>query len=64
MMGDNRDDLEDLRFMDGPVGYVPVENVVGPAEMIFFSIDLQHPFYEFWEWPLEIRWGRMFNAIS
>jgi len=64
MMGDNRDDSEDSRFMDGPVGFVPIENVVGPADMIFFSIDLQYPFYEFWEWPFEIRWNRMFHAIS
>jgi len=64
MMGDNRDDSEDSRFMDGPVGYVPIENVVGPADLIFFSIDLQYPFYEFWEWPLEIRWGRMLHGIT
>jgi signal peptidase I len=64
MMGDNRDDSEDSRFMDGPVGYVPVENLIGPADMIFFSINLQYPFYEFWEWPFEIRWGRMFHAIT
>ena len=31
MMGDNRDDSEDSRFMDGPVGYVPVENVRRPG---------------------------------
>jgi signal peptidase I len=63
MMGDNRDDSEDSRFMDGPVGYVPIENVVGPADMIFFSIDLRHPFFEFWYWPTEIRWDRLFKII-
>jgi signal peptidase I len=64
MMGDNRDDSEDSRFLDGPVGYVPVENLIGPASLIFFSIDLQHPFWEVWYWPFEIRWGRMFKSIS
>ncbi len=64
MMGDNRDDSEDSRFMDGPVGYVPDENVIGPAELIFFSIDLRYPFYEFWEWPFEIRWDRMFHDVT
>jgi len=64
MMGDNRDDSEDSRFMDGPVGFVPSENVIGPAELIFFSIDLQHPFYQFWEWPFEIRWTRMFHPVT
>jgi signal peptidase I len=64
MLGDNRDDSEDSRFMDGPVGYVPIENLIGPADMIFFSINLQYPFYEFWEWPFEIRWDRMFHTIT
>jgi signal peptidase I len=64
MMGDNRDDSEDSRFLDGPVGYVPVENVIGPARLIFFSIDLQHPFWEIWYWPFEIRWSRIFKTIS
>ena len=63
MMGDNRDNSEDSRFLNGPVGYVPVENVIGPAVRIFFSIDLKYPFWEVWEWPFEIRWGRMFHAI-
>jgi signal peptidase I len=64
MMGDNRDNSEDSRFIDGPVGYVPVENIVGPARLIFFSIDMRHPFWEVWYWPFEIRWGRMFKSIS
>ena len=37
-MGDNRDNSADSRFMDG-VGFVPVENLVGRAEILFFSID-------------------------
>ncbi|MBB5372622.1 signal peptidase I [Acidocella aromatica] len=64
LMGDNRDDSEDSRFLDGPVGYVPIENVIGPASLIFFSIDLKHPFWQFWYWPVEIRWGRMLHSIT
>ena len=64
VMGDNRDNSEDSRFMDGPVGFLPLENVVGPADMIFFSINWRSPVYEFWEWPSEIRWGRIFRRIS
>ena len=63
MMGDNRDNSEDSRFLDGPVGYVPIENVVGPADLIFFSINLTHPLWEVWAWPFEIRWDRMFHTI-
>jgi signal peptidase I len=64
MMGDNRDNSEDSRFLDGPVGYVPIENVVGPADLIFFSIDIQQPFWEVWYWPFEIRWGRLFHGVD
>ena len=60
-MGDNRDNSDDSR-MDG-VGFVPVENLVGKAEFIFFSIDARYPWYEFWEWPVEIRWGRLMTGI-
>jgi len=64
MMGDNRDDSEDSRFPNGPVGFVPMENVLGPASMIFFSIDLEQPIWAVWDWPFEIRWGRMFKLIT
>ena len=41
MMGDNRDNSTDSRVApeQGGVGYVPFENFVGRAEIIFFSID-------------------------
>jgi signal peptidase I len=38
MLGDNRDNSVDSRILD-QVGYVPLENIVGRAEVIFFSID-------------------------
>jgi signal peptidase I len=48
--------------MDG-VGFVPVENLVGRAEIIFFSIDASDPWWEFWEWPFEIRWSRLLKPV-
>lgn len=36
MMGDNRDNSQDSRFLDY-VGYVPFENFIGRAEVIAFS---------------------------
>ncbi len=53
----------DSRVLDD-VGYVPIENVLGPATIIFFSIDLQYPWYEIWEWPFEIRWNRLLHRVS
>ena len=61
-MGDNRDNSADSRFMNG-VGFVPVENLVGRAEIMFFSIDAEYPWWEVWEWPFEIRWDRLLMLI-
>ena len=64
-MGDNRDNSVDSRFMTGyGVGFVPVENLVGRAEFIFFSIDARAPWWEIWEWPFEIRWSRLLRGIG
>jgi signal peptidase I len=63
MMGDNRDNSLDSRVLDD-VGYVPIENALGPATIVFFSIDLQDPWYAFWDWPFEIRWDRILQRIS
>ncbi len=62
-MGDNRDNSLDSR-VQSDVGFVPLENLVGRAEVIWFSVDSTAPFWEFWEWPMEIRWSRLFTAIS
>jgi len=61
-MGDNRDNSADSRFMD-QVGFVPVENLVGRAEILFFSFNAEYPWWQFWEWPFEIRWSRLFKPI-
>ena len=63
-MGDNRDNSADSRFMDGSgVGFVPIENLVGRAEFLFFSINADAPWWEVWEWPFEIRWSRLLSPI-
>jgi signal peptidase I len=63
MMGDNRDNSLDSRVLDD-VGYVPIENALGPAKIIFFSIDLEDPWWAFWDWPFEIRWDRLLHHIT
>jgi signal peptidase I len=63
-MGDNRDNSTDSRFFGGRgVGYVPRENLIGRAEVIFFSIDDTATLFRPWEWPIEIRWSRFFDLI-
>jgi signal peptidase I len=61
-MGDNRDNSLDSR-VQGAVGFVPADNLVGRAEILFFSTDGSAAWYEFWKWPLATRFGRLFNAI-
>ncbi len=61
-MGDNRDNSQDSRFMNA-VGFVPVDNLVGRAEILFFSIDAAYPWWEFWQWPFEIRWSRLLKFV-
>lgn len=60
MMGDNRDNSSDSRLS---VGYVPVENFVGRADVLFFSISGDATITRIWEWPFKIRWTRFFNLI-
>jgi len=56
-MGDNRDDSLDSRVLS-EVGYIPIENIVGRAEFIFFSYDPEGA-----SWPVTVRWSRLFQAI-
>ena len=63
MMGDNRDNSADSR-VPSVVGYVPAENLVGKAEIIFFSTDGSAHFWEFWRWPSAIRWNRVFKWVD
>src|SRR5205085_5465323 len=55
MMGDNRDNSTDSRVLS-QVGFVPFENIVGRAQMIFFSIAEGEHAWMFWRWPTAVRW--------
>jgi len=59
MMGDNRDNSADSRVW----GFVPAENLVGPAQFIFFSLDGSAHWWEPWKWPFAIRYDRLFEGI-
>ncbi len=60
MMGDNRDNSTDSRFT---VGFVPEENLVGRANIIFFSIADGASPLEIWKWPTLMRPTRLFNFV-
>lgn len=54
-----------LKASDRDLGFVPVENLVGHATYVLFSIDLlRHPAWQFWYWPTEIRWNRILRGID
>ncbi|ALA18717.1 MULTISPECIES: signal peptidase I [Chelatococcus] len=63
MMGDNRDNSTDSRD-ENAVGQVPFENLVGRAEIIFFSIGEGSAGWKVWEWPWTVRWERIFNPVK
>ncbi|NQX80199.1 MAG: signal peptidase I [Hyphomicrobiaceae bacterium] len=65
MMGDNRDNSADSR---DHVGMVPYENLVGRADIIFFSVGtgVNGAFNIFlpWTWPTGTRWFRILKIIG
>ncbi len=62
MMGDNRDNSTDSRVLN-QVGYVPFENIIGRAELIFFSIGEGERAWQIWRWPWSVRWDRLFTIV-
>jgi signal peptidase I len=62
-MGDNRDNSQDSRVLSD-VGFIPAENLVGRAEILFFSTNGTARWFEIWKWPTAIRYGRLFNTID
>ena len=62
MMGDNRDNSTDSRVLS-QVGYVPFENLVGRAEIIFFSIGEGARAWQIWRWPWAVRWSRLLTTV-
>ena len=62
-MGDNRDNSLDSRFANG-VGFIPAQNLVGRAEILFFSANGDSRIWEVWKWPWGIRYSRIFDLIE
>ena len=62
-MGDNRDNSQDSRVLSA-VGFVPEENLIGRAEVLFFSIDDSAAWWQVWKWPSAIRWSRLLDGVG
>lgn len=58
-MGDNRDNSSDSRVF----GFIPMENLVGRAEFLFFSIEDAYP-WQLWTWFTNVRFSRIFDAVE
>jgi signal peptidase I len=64
-MGDNRDNSLDSRVSSPRgVGFVPAENLVGRAEILFFSTNGEARWWEIWRWPATIRFARLLQTVS
>ena len=59
-MGDNRDNSQDSRV----IGFVPAENLVGRAEILFFSMENDISWWQLWRWPGGIRYGRLLDSVD
>ena len=63
-LGDNRDCSRDSRFLS-TVGYVNKRNLVGKANIIFFSSDIRKGvIFKFWKWNKIVRFYRFLSMIK
>ena len=63
-MGDNRDCSKDSRYLSS-VGYVSFTNLVGKAQVIFFSNNIKEgSFFKIWKWKKSLRFTRFFKKIN
>ena len=63
-LGDNRDCSKDSRFLS-EVGYVHKNNLVGKAQILFFSSNTRKgSIFQIWKWPSILRYDRFFKKIK
>jgi signal peptidase I len=65
LMGDNRDDSFDSRVpeAEGGFGPVPFDNLLGRAQVIFFSVAEGESAWMVWRWPWSVRWSRLLTVV-
>jgi signal peptidase I len=62
-MGDNRDNSQDSRVRNA-VGFIPKANLVGRAEVLFYSTNGAARWYQFWKWSVAMRFNRFFQGVT
>ena len=60
-LGDNRDNSNDSRRI---VGFIPSENLIGKAQIIFYSHSGKAKIWEIWKWPITVRYMRLWKSIT
>jgi signal peptidase I len=65
MMGDNRDDSLDSRFSvsAGGIGFIPIEDLVGRADLIFWSTNGTASYFKPWTWFSALRTRRVGSVL-
>ena len=46
------------------VGFVPSQNLIGRAEILFYSTNGKARFWEIWRWPSATRFSRLFDSVG
>jgi signal peptidase I len=66
LMGDNRDDSLDSRYptVEGGVGMLPTENLIGRASFTFWSTDGSASYLKPWTWFSALRGRRVGNGYT
>jgi len=59
-MGNNRDDSNDSRGW----GFVPADNLIGRAEILFYSTDGTAGWLQPWRWIQATRFNRIFDSVD
>lgn len=59
-LGDNRDNSQDSRSI---VGFIPNANLIGRADVIWYSTSSNRPIWQIWDWIAGTRVERLFSGI-